>query len=36
MELVVDNEGIVDRAWRKLEALGFQRPKAGSDEGDDE
>lgn len=33
MELVVDNESIEDRAWRKLEALGYKRPK---DAGDDE
>ena len=26
MELVVDNENIEDRAWRKLEALGYVRP----------
>jgi hypothetical protein len=32
MELVVDNESIVDRAWRKLEALGFQRPKDNDDD----
>lgn len=33
MELVVDNESIVDRAWRKLEALGYKRPD--SDENDE-
>lgn len=27
MELVVDNETIVDKAWRKLEALGYKRPE---------
>lgn len=26
MELVVDNETIVDKAWRKLEAIGYTRP----------
>ncbi len=26
MELVVDNESIEDRAWRKLEAIGYVRP----------
>ena len=33
MELVVDNESIVDRAWRKLEELGYKRP---TDNGDDD
>jgi hypothetical protein len=26
MKLVVDNETIVDKAWRKLEAIGYVRP----------
>lgn len=26
MKLVVDNETIVDKAWRKLEAIGYTRP----------
>lgn len=32
MELVVDNESIVDRAWRKLEAIGYTRPTDNDDE----
>lgn len=26
MKLVVDNETLVDKAWRKLEELGYTRP----------
>lgn len=32
MELVVDNESIVDRAWRKLEEIGYKRPSGGDDD----
>lgn len=32
MELVVDNESIVDRAWRKLEEIGYKRPSDGDDD----
>jgi hypothetical protein len=32
MKLVVDNESIVDRAWRKLEALGYKRPEESEEE----
>jgi hypothetical protein len=33
MELVVDNESLVDRAWRKLEQIGYERP---TDNGNDD
>ncbi len=33
MELVVDNESLVDRAWRKLEQIGYKRP---TDSGNDD
>ena len=32
MKLVVDNESIEDRAWRKLEAVGYKRPETDESE----
>lgn len=31
MELVVDNETIEDRLWRKLEAIGYERPTSNNE-----